>query len=152
MRKSAGILLYKYQNLELQLFLVHPGGPFWKHKDLGSWSIPKGEFTTEENPLDAAIREFEEETGTKLAGNFLELQPVKLSSGKWVYCWALAGDLNANEIKSNTFEMEWPPRSDKVESFPEVDKGEWFSVSDALQKINAAQTSIINELNEILDK
>ena len=152
MKKSAGILLYKYQNLELQLFLVHPGGPFWKNKDLGSWSIPKGEFTAEENPLDAAIREFEEETGTKLSGSFLELQPVKLASGKLVYCWALAGELNANEIKSNTFEMEWPPKSGKTKSFPEVDKGGWFSVVDALQKVNVAQSALINELQSILKR
>jgi len=106
MKKSAGILLYKQQNLQLEIFLVHPGGPFWKNKDLGSWSIPKGEFTAEENPLDAAIREFEEETGIKLSGEFRELQPVKLAPGKLVYCWALKGDLNANLIKSNTFEIE----------------------------------------------
>ena len=152
MKKSAGILLYKYQNQELEIFLVHPGGPFWKNKDLGSWSIPKGEFTDEEIPLDAAISEFEEETGTKLAGNFLELQPIKLSSGKLVYCWALAGDLNANQIKSNTFEMEWPPKSGKTKSFPEVDKGGWFLVSDALQKINTAQSAFINELQSILKR
>src|SRR6476620_7575631 len=104
MKKSAGILLFKIENEILKVLLAHPGGPFWRNKDLGSWSIPKGEFT-EENPIDAAIREFEEETGTKLAGNFIELEPVKLKSGKMIYAWALEHDIDVSSVKSNLFEM-----------------------------------------------
>lgn len=145
MGQSAGILLYK-KTPELMVFLAHPGGPFWKTKDLESWSIPKGEYTAAENPLDAAIREFEEEIGTRLQGDFIALSPVKLKSGKMVLAWALEGDVDAQNIVSNTFEIEWPPKSGIKQSFPEIDKAEWFSIETALVKINPAQQDLIREL------
>ncbi|MBA3674189.1 MAG: NUDIX domain-containing protein [Chitinophagaceae bacterium] len=145
-KKSAGIILYRYCNTNLQIFLVHPGGPFWKNKDSGSWSIPKGEFTDKEDALDAAIREFEEETGSKLSGNFIELSPVKQKSGKIIYAWAVKGNIDASAIQCNTFEMEWPPTSGLKQSFPEVDKGEWFATDEAKQKINSSQAALIDEL------
>ena len=146
MKKSAGILLYKKVNKELLFLLVHPGGPFWKNKDLGSWSIPKGEFTDDEEPLNAAIREFEEETGTKVEGEFIELKPVKLKSGKLVYAFACEHDLDVNSIKSNEFEIEWPPKSGRLKSFPEIDKAAWFTAKEALEKINPPQGNFITEL------
>ena len=126
MIQSAGILLYRFRREILEVFLVHPGGPFWKHKDLGSWSIPKGEHTDEEEPLKAALREFKEETGFEPNGDFKALQPVRLKSGKKVSAWAVAGDCDPEMIQSNTFEMEWPPKSGKLQHFPEVDRGGWF--------------------------
>jgi predicted NUDIX family NTP pyrophosphohydrolase len=146
MKQSAGILVYKKHHGKLLVFLVHPGGPFWKNKDTGSWSIPKGEFTDDEKPLDAAVREFEEETGIRLAGEFLELLPVKLKSGKKIYAWANERDIDASTISSNTFEIEWPPKSGKQQSFPEVDKADWFDVDEAIQKVNPAQGNFITEL------
>lgn len=122
LKKTVGILLYKKVHNQLLVLLVHPDGPFWKHKDLGHWSIPKGEFGDKERAFDAAIREFEEETGTRLDGHFTELSPVKLKSGKVVYAWALEKDIDSNSIVSNTFEMEWPPKSGTVKNFPEIDK------------------------------
>src|SRR5674476_604456 len=110
-KKSAGILLYRFQNNLPEVLLVHPGGPFWAKKDLGVWSIPKGEFEADENPLDAAKREVKEETGIKVQGDFIELTPVKQKSGKVIYAWALQGNFNLEEIQSNTFEIEWPPKS-----------------------------------------
>jgi len=112
-KKSAGILLYRFHNNLPEVLLVHPGGSFWAKKDLGAWSIPKGEFEADENPLDAAKREVEEETGIKVHGAFIELTPVKQKSGKVIYAWALQGNFNAAEIKSNEFEIEWPPQSGK---------------------------------------
>lgn len=145
-KQSAGVLLYKVVNQQLWVFLVHPGGPFWKNKDLGSWSVPKGEFDDTESPIDAAIREFNEETGILLAGDFIPLTPVKLKSGKTILAFAIEGDINANSIRSNTFEIEWPPRSGKIQSFPEVDRGEWFEAKTAFLKINEAQGALITEL------
>src|SRR5215212_1646584 len=111
-KKSAGILLYRSVNKIIEIFLVHPGGPFWKNKDMGAWSIPKGEFTSEENALDAAVREFKEETGSLVSGNFMELSPVKLKSGKTVQAWAVEGDIDASQISCETYiKLEWPPRS-----------------------------------------
>ena len=146
MKQSAGILLFKKVGAEIQVLLAHPGGPFWKNKDLGAWSIPKGEFTVEEKPFDAAIREFEEETGIKLKGNFIELQPVKIKSGKTIYAWALEKDIEASQIKSNTFEMEWPPKSGRFINVPEIDKVEWFTIDIAMEKINAGQSDLILQL------
>jgi predicted NUDIX family NTP pyrophosphohydrolase len=146
LKKSAGILLYKIVNKQLFVLLVHPGGPFWKNKDAGHWSIPKGEFTDEENAFDAAIREFEEEIGTRLNGDFIELIPVKLKSGKIVYAWALENDIEINTIHSNTFEIEWPPKSGILKSFPEIDKAVWFTVEEALEKINEAMGDLILQL------
>jgi predicted NUDIX family NTP pyrophosphohydrolase len=152
MRKSAGILLYRFSKASLELFLVHPGGPFWKGKETGAWTIPKGEFTDDEEPLAAAIREFEEETGTAIKGNFIELQPVKQKAGKMVYCWAVEGDIDADTIQSNTYKQEWPYKSGKWQSFPEVDKAAWFSVEEAKEKINPAQAAFIDELIDLLNK
>lgn len=144
--QSAGILLYKFKNKQLQVLLVHPGGPFWQKKDLGAWSIPKGEFSDGEDPLEAARREFEEETGVKISGNFIELSPIKQKSGKTVFAWAVEGDIDASSIKSNFFSMEWPPKSGRAQQFPEVDKGEWFDVDQAKKKINPAQIVLIDQL------
>lgn len=152
MRKSAGILLYRFNTNTLEFFLVHPGGPFWKGKETGAWTIPKGEFTDDEEPLAAAVREFEEETGTAIAGKFIELQPVKQKAGKLVYCWAVAGNIDADNIKSNTYKQEWPYKSGKWQSFPEVDKAAWFIVEEAKEKINPAQVAFIDELIELLGK
>ncbi|MFV5700208.1 NUDIX domain-containing protein [Flavobacterium sp. ZT3R17] len=148
LKKSAGILLYKRFNDQLFVLLVHPGGPFWKNKDLGHWSIPKGEFSEDENAFDAAIREFEEETGTRLEGDFIALSPVKLKSGKVVYAWALEKDINGDTVVSNTFEMEWPPKSGTLKSFPEIDRAQWFTVDEALEKINEAMGDLILQLLE----
>ena len=149
-KKSAGILLYKMEKT-LEIFLVHPGGPFWKNKDAGAWTIPKGEFGDEEKPFDAAKREFEEETGTKLAGNFIALTPIKQKGGKVVYAWAIEGEISTSAMKCETIvEMEWPPKTGKIISFPEVDKGEWFTTEAAKQKINPSQAALIDELIEKL--
>lgn len=146
MKQSAGILLYKKVDTALAFFLVHPGGSFWKNKDLGSWSIPKGEFTNDEKAFDAAIREFEEETGVALNGDFIELNPTQLKSGKVIYAWAHERDIDADSIVSNTFEMEWPPKSGKWITIPEVDKAGWFSETEAREKINPAQAVFISEV------
>ena len=150
MKKSAGILLYRKIKTKLEVLLVHPGGPFWKNKDEGSWSVPKGEFNDDEDALDAATREFEEETGFTCSGNFIALSPVKLSSGKIVYAWALEKNIDAEKVKSNEFEMEWPPKSGKKQRFPEIDKAQWFSSGEARQKINASQAAFIDELVTII--
>ena len=145
-KQSAGILLYRNIANQLQVFLVHPGGPFFKNKDSGSWSIPKGEFLDDEDALVAAKREFLEETGQSIDGDFIPLQPVTLKSGKKVFAWAVQGDIDHQTIISNFFEMEWPPKSGKRQSFPEVDRGGWFSVQEASAKINDAQVGFIEEL------
>jgi len=146
-KQSAGILLYRKKESELQVFLVHPGGPFFKNKDMGAWSIPKGEFLDDEDPLAAAKREFKEETGQSIDGNFIPLNPVTLKSGKIVYAWAVEGDLDHENIFSNLFEMEWPPKSGKKQSFPEIDRAEWFDVEIAKQKINSGQVGLIESLS-----
>jgi len=145
-KKSAGILLYRLKNKFLEVFLVHPGGPFWTKKDLGAWSIPKGEFSKAEIPLDAAKRELQEELGIDVTGELIPLTPIKQRGGKIVYAWALEGEIDPNQIKSNTFEMEWPPKSGKKQEFPEIDKGEWFNILDAKQKIIPNQSALIDEL------
>jgi len=144
--QSAGILLYRKTAGKMQFFLVHPGGPFFKNKDLGAWSIPKGEFLDDEDALAAAKREFEEETGKTIEGDFIELKPVKLKSGKTVHAWAVEGDINHETITSNSFEIEWPPKSGKKRSFPEIDRADWFEVEEAKAKINLAQAGFIDEL------
>ncbi|OXG08978.1 putative NUDIX family NTP pyrophosphohydrolase [Flavobacterium araucananum] len=146
MKQSAGILLYKFVDKTIFFLLVHPGGLFWKNKDLESWSIPKGEFTTDEDPLDAAKREFQEETGFQVEGDFIALESVLLKSGKTVFAWAVEFDLDVTLVKSNDFEMEWPPKSGKRQSFPEVDRAEWFQTEHALKKINPAQADFIIQI------
>lgn len=149
-KQSAGILLYRINKGVLQFFLVHPGGPFFKNKDEGGWSIPKGEFINDEEALPAAIREFKEETGFDVDGHFLMLKPVKLKSGKKVYAWGLEGDIDIAKIASNTFEIEWPPRSGKMKAFPEIDKGQWFTSAEAKLKLNPAQAPFIDELQHLV--
>jgi predicted NUDIX family NTP pyrophosphohydrolase len=146
LRKSAGLLVYRRNAQLLEFFLVHPGGPFWKGKDTGAWSIPKGEFTDEEEPLAAAQREFEEETGQKVTGKFLPLSPVKQKAGKMVYAWAVEAEVDADNIVSNSFRIEYPYKSGKWITVPEVDKAEWFSLEEAREKINPAQAAFLEEL------
>lgn len=150
MKQSAGILLYKHVSGQVNVLLVHPGGPFWKNKDVGAWSIPKGEFTDDEEPLDAAIREFEEETGTLLTGAFKDIGNVKFKSGKVVHAWALEGDIDTSTIKSNEIDIEWPPKSGKKITIPEVDKAEWCSIPQAMEKINPTQHDLIMRLIDSL--
>jgi predicted NUDIX family NTP pyrophosphohydrolase len=145
-RQSAGILLYRMNNKNLEVFLVHPGGPFWKNKDEGAWSIPKGEFGEKEDALDAAIREMEEETGYRIEDKCTPLSIVKQKSGKIIHAWACRGDVDPAKIRSNEFEMEWPPRSGKKTKFPEVDKAAWFDTDTAKKKINPGQVNLITEL------
>jgi len=149
MKESAGILLYR-QREETEFLLVHPGGPFFARKHEGWWTIPKGELLTDEAPLDAALREFEEETGYKPPPPFIELQPVVQKAGKKVFCWASEGDLDPALLESNTFEMEWPPKSGKKVDFPEVDKAEWLTLADAKRLINERQAALLDELITIL--
>lgn len=147
MKKSAGILLYRVKNNLPEVMLVHPGGPFWKNKDAGAWTIPKGEFTGDEEPLDAALRELQEETGLPVKkGACIPLAPITQKGGKLIMAWAMKGDLDANAISSNTFELEWPPRSGKKQMFPEVDKAAWFTLPEAREKINPAQVALLDEL------
>ncbi len=150
-KKSAGIVPYRFDNNLLQVLLVHPGGPFWKNKDIGVWSIPKGEFTDEEEAFAAAKRECKEELGVALDGEYLELTPVKQKSGKVVYAWSLEADIDPEMIVSNTFEMEWPIKSGKRQTFPEIDKGAWLYYSEAKEKINPYQAAFIDELAKKLN-
>lgn len=151
-KSSAGILLYRFRDKILEVFLVHPGGPFWAKKDSGAWSIPKGEFTPGEDPLLAAKREFQEEIGQEPKGNFLPLTPIKQSSGKIIQVWALEGDLDPTTIKSNTFTIEWPPRSGRQQEFPEVDRADWFTLEQAREKIVPGQVGFLKELEILLGK
>jgi predicted NUDIX family NTP pyrophosphohydrolase len=149
-KKSAGLLMYRWRNDELEVMLVHPGGPFWVKKDLGSWSIPKGEYTDEEEPFAVAKREFQEETSFKVEGKFMALAPIRQPGGKLITIWVFEGDCDASKIKSNTFIMEWPPRSGRQQEFPEVDRACWFTISVAKEKIIKGQTGFIDELYKIL--
>jgi predicted NUDIX family NTP pyrophosphohydrolase len=146
---SAGILLYRRAGDSLEVLLVHPGGPFWAKKDEGAWSIPKGEVDEGEEPLVCALRELEEELGSSLdlsPDQLSELGEVRLKSGKVVQCWAAEGDFDPATLRSNTFTLEWPPRSGREREFPEVDRAEWFATEQARQKINPAQTDFIDRL------
>ncbi|PTT23261.1 NUDIX hydrolase [Chryseobacterium sp. HMWF028] len=150
MKTSAGILLFKKEKGSLYYFLVHPGGPFWRNKDLGAWSIPKGEILHDEDPLERALTEFKEETGKTIEGKFIELSPIKQKGGKTVYAWALESDINTSELYSNTFSLEWPFKSGKIMEVPEVDQWEWFTSAEAQQRINTAQKDFITELDNIV--
>ena len=147
LKTSAGILLYRKVQGMLQVFLVHPGGPFFSGKDEGAWSIPKGGIDEGEDPLAAALREFEEETGCRPEGEFLPLSPVKQKGGKTVLSWSVEGRCDAAAIRSNTFTLEWPVGSGRMREFPEVDRAAWFPVDDAKRKINPAQAALIDELS-----
>lgn len=149
-KESAGIVLYRYRDSTLEIFLVHPGGPFWKNKDSGAWSIPKGEFDKREDPLQAARREFHEETGCSVDGSFIALRPVRQAGGKLVHAWAVEGDCEAESIRSNSFTMEWPPRSGQRKEFLEIDRAGWFSLELARQKILKGQLMLLDELHRIL--
>lgn len=151
-KTSAGILLYRYQKGILEVLLVHPGGPFWAERDLGAWSIPKGLIDPGENPLEAALREFREETGFNVNDHFMQLSPVKTRSGKVVRAWAAEGDCAPSAIKSNTFTLEWPTGSGRQQEFPEVDKAEWFDVEEAKKKINPGQVGLLDELQLLLSR
>ncbi len=151
MKTSAGILLFKKELGKIFYFLVHPGGPFWKNKDLGAWSVPKGEASEGENLLERALIEFEEETGKKIHGDFIALKPIKQKSGKTVHAWALEGDLELSGLYSNTVLIDWPPRSGKKLEIPEVDRWEWFDTEEACKKINPAQAEFIAELERVLN-
>lgn len=148
-KQSAGLLLYRTKKGFLEVFLAHPGGPFYYKKDFGVWSIPKGEFD-EEEPLTAAKREFEEETGLKIFGDFVELTPIKQKSGKRVFAWAIEADVNPTDVKSNTFPLEFPPKSGKIQEFPEIDRADWFATELAKEKIIKYQVDFISELSHKL--
>jgi predicted NUDIX family NTP pyrophosphohydrolase len=150
-RQSAGLLLYRRKERGLEVFLVHPGGPLWAKKDLGAWSIPKGEYSNHEEPLAAALREFEEETGFAtdrllIAGEFVALGTVQQAGGKAVSAWAVEGDCDPARLVSNMFEMQWPPRSGRMAEFPEVDRGAWFTLSEARERILTSQREVLERL------
>ena len=152
-KKSAGLLLYRLVDDDpgIEVLLVHPGGPFWRHKDEGAWTIPKGEFDDSEDPLEAAKREFKEELGSAPPpDNYLPLRPIKQKNKKTVHAWAVKGDFDPASLNSNTFVIEWPPKSRRMQEFPEVDRAEWFAPKVARQKILAGQPALIDELLELL--
>lgn len=147
---SAGILLYRYNQQQLEVLLVHPGGPFWINKDKGAWSIPKGLVEANEPLLNAAKREFQEETGFALDGDFIELGAIKQPSRKVVHAWALEQDLDTTQFVSNTFELEWPRNSGIIRKYPEVDAAAWFPIDEARQKILKGQVNFLDILLEKL--
>jgi len=146
MKKSAGILMYRRSGDSIEVFLIHPGGPFWAKKDLGAWSIPKGQYEDDEGPLDAARREFREETGFDADGEFIPLPPIKQKSGKVVTAWAVEGSIDAAAIESNMFSLEWPPKSGRHAEFPEADRAGWFPPAEARGKLNPAQVAFVDSL------
>lgn len=146
-RLSAGLLMYRTTNGAIEVLLVHPGGPFWARKDDGAWSIPKGEYPPDEDPLAAAIREFHEETGCQANGPFVPLAQVTQASGKVVSAWAMKGDWDPALLQSNTFSMEWPRGSGRQQEFPEVDRAAWFGLADARRRINPGQRGLLDELS-----
>jgi predicted NUDIX family NTP pyrophosphohydrolase len=149
-KRSAGLLMYRWREGHLEIFLVHPGGPFWAKKDLGAWSISKGEYVEGELPLEAARREFEEETGFAADGDFLELGAVQQAGGKVVMAWAFEGDCDPSKLISNRCEIEWPPRSGRKIEIPEVDRGGWFSIAEARERILKSQAPFLDRLQQNL--
>jgi predicted NUDIX family NTP pyrophosphohydrolase len=149
-KKSAGILLYREASGVIEVLLVHPGGPFWAEKDEGAWSIPKGEFGDDEPPFAAAKREFAEETGVMLEGEGIALEPVRQPGGKIVYAWAIQHDCDPSGLKSNTFSVEWPPKSGHVQEFREVDRAAWFTIEKAARKILKGQAPLLDQLESKL--
>jgi predicted NUDIX family NTP pyrophosphohydrolase len=152
MKRSAGLLLYRRNEREIEVFLVHPGGPFWAKKDRGAWSIPKGEYSEGEDPLAAARREFKEETGLAVEGNFIELGTIRQAGGKLVSAWAIEGDFDPGKLVSNRFELQWPPHSGRMIEVPEVDRGAWFCLPEAKERILPSQSPILDRLAEKLDR
>jgi len=149
-KTSAGMILFRVRDAELQVLLVHPGGPFWKKKDDGAWFVPKGEVEVGEEVLDAAKREFQEETGISPRGEFLALGSVKQKSGKTIFAWAFEGDCDPAKIKSNTFTIEWPPKSGRVAEFPEIDRADFFTLAQAKIKMHPVEFPFVERLHEIL--
>ncbi|HKX08079.1 MAG TPA: NUDIX domain-containing protein [Stellaceae bacterium] len=147
---SAGLLLYRLQAGGPEVFLVHPGGPFWAKKDAGAWSIPKGEVAADEALLAAAQREFQEETGLSVAGDFRALEPVRQAGGKTVHAWAVEADCDATAVRSNSFEMEWPPRSGRKQAFPEIDRAAWLDLPAARVKVTKGQLPLLEQLERLL--
>jgi predicted NUDIX family NTP pyrophosphohydrolase len=150
-KQAAGILLYRRGAKGLEVLLAHPGGPLWARKDYGSWTLPKGQFTDGELPLDAAKREFEEEMGSKPGGTFVPLGTLKQPSGKVIHAWAAESDFDVTTVKSNLFAMEWPPKSGRMGEFPEVDRAGWFSIEEARLKILKGQQPFLDRLLALLD-
>jgi predicted NUDIX family NTP pyrophosphohydrolase len=149
-KHSAGLLLYRRRPTGVEVLLVHPGGPFWVHKDAGAWSIPKGEYPPDEDPLTAAYREFKEETSCETAGDAVPLGSLQQPSGKIIFAWALEGDCDAAAIRSNAFTLEWPPHSGRSQEFPEVDRAAWFRLDAAREKIHSGQAGFLDELERLL--
>jgi predicted NUDIX family NTP pyrophosphohydrolase len=148
-RVSAGLVMYRRRPAGLEVLLVHPGGPFWASKDLGAWTLPKGEVAQGEDELATARREFKEETGLEPGGELLPLGSIRQKGGKVVHAWAFEGDADAGAIRSNTYSLEWPPRSGKWRDFPEVDRAEWFSLDEARRRINPAQAELMDTLERV---
>lgn len=151
-KQSAGLLLFRVVAGNLEVLLVHPGGPFWAKKDDGSWSIPKGELSEGEDPFEAAIREFKEELGSSVTGKAIPLKPLRQPSGKIIYAWGVNGDFDITTLKSNTFTMEWPTQSGQQREFPEVDRAAWFEIEEAKRKIHQGQVPLIEELERMVSE
>lgn len=143
--------MYRLRGGEAEVLIVHPGGPFWAKKDIGAWSIPKGEYLPGDDPLETARREFREEMGSDVAGQFTALKPVRQAGGKLVTAFAVEGDFDTSTLESNTFEMEWPPRSGRKQEFPEVDRAEWFDLATAREKLNPTQATLVDQLAPLID-
>jgi len=150
LKRSAGILLFRRAVSGIEVLLAHPGGPFWKNKDEGAWSIPKGEYGDDEDPLAAAKREFAEEIGLTPSGEFIPLGEVRQAAGKIVGVWAVEGDFDTRNLRSNTFSIPWPPKSGKLQEFPEMDRAEWFSLEIARRKILKGQAEVLERLTQYL--
>lgn len=151
-KQSAGLLLFRVVAGNLEVLLVHPGGPFWAKKDDGSWSIPKGELREGEDPFEAAIREFKEELGSSVTGKAIPLKPLRQPSGKIIFAWGVNGDFDTTTLKSNTFTMEWPTQSGQQREFPEVDRAAWFEIEEAKRKIHQGQVPLIEELERMVSE
>ena len=149
-KQSAGLLLFRTTKGFLEVFIAHPGGPFWKNKDLGAWSIPKGLLDPGEEPLAAAIREFEEEIGTRIEGDFIPLETIRLRADKVVLAFAVNHDLDHSTVKSNTFKLEFPPKSGKFIDVPEIDRADWFDIPTARNKLHPAQAAFLDQLLQIV--
>ena len=150
-KRSAGLLMYRVKRGKAEVLLIHPGGPYWTKKDEGAWSIPKGEIEEGEDPILAAKREFEEETGLVPRGDFRRLKPVRLKSGKTISAWAFEGDWDGRGLKSSTFTLEWPPHSGRVQEFPEADRADWFALEVAKKKIQEGQRGFIQEFEQMTE-